>query len=600
MRFPNLPIRSKFMLTLAVLIPALTSVALIGYYGLEQTQAAANRIYGDNNAAISLTNSLRESVDEAAETALRLIPTVNSSSIAQLNAKLDGIEVTVAGEIAALRQAHAHDPFAERERVVTIESEWGAFEALRGKGALDRVGFDRAAVLRDQVVADSVSTIFDRIAAVTDADTRLEEAQAAASHERAASAYHRSVLLLLLIVLLAVGAGLACVLLLTRNVVPRIRDYASFAQRVSAGELGARLAPRGRDEIAQLGRALNEMVSSRQAEEAQAASHAEFTEMAQSAEAEEEAYELLRRQLERTIPGSRAVVLNRNNSDDRLEPRTTLVDDDAQLAERLVDAQPRSCLAVRFGRTHHEGLDRQPLLRCEICGKASFSTCEPLLVGGEVIGAALVQHSQALSARDDVALKTSVSQAAPTLANLRNLALAEIRAATDSLTGLPNSRAARDTLKRMVAQASRTTTPLAALLLDLDHFKQINDSFGHERGDDVLAAVGTILGSTLRESDFVARYGGEEFLVLLPDTGHDEALLVAEKIRTEIAAIAVAGVNREITASLGVAVIPDDAGDAATVVRYADRALYTAKAAGRNRVEAARAALQLAADQAGY
>src|SRR5580704_6935683 len=98
MRFPNLPIRSKFMLTLAVLIPALTSVALIGYYGLEQTQAAANRIYGDNNAAISLTNSLRESVDEAAETALRLIPTVNSSSIAQLNAKLDGIEVTVAGE----------------------------------------------------------------------------------------------------------------------------------------------------------------------------------------------------------------------------------------------------------------------------------------------------------------------------------------------------------------------------------------------------------------------------------------------------------------------------------------------------------------------
>jgi diguanylate cyclase (GGDEF)-like protein len=586
------------MLTLAVLVPALTSVAFFGYYGLEQTQGDANRIYSDNLETISLTNSLRDSIDAAAETALLLIPTVNSSNIAQLNAKLDGIEVSVEGEIAALRQAHAHDPLAERQRVVTIESEWRAFEALRGNGALDAVGFGRAAVLQDEVVANKVSTIFNRIGAVTSAETQLEVSQAAASHARAASAYHRSVLLLLLIVFLAVGAGLACVLLLTRNVVPRIREYAAFAQRVSGGDLGARLSPRGRDEIAQLGRALNEMVSSRQAEEAQAASHAEFTEMAQSAEAEEEAYELLRRQLERTIPGSRAVMLNRNNSDDRLEPRTTL-DDDVELAQRLVDAQPRSCLAVRFGRTHHEGLDHQPLLKCEICGSTGFSTCEPLLVGGEVIGAALVQHSQGFSTREDVALKTSVSQAAPTLANLRNLALAEIRAATDSLTGLPNSRAARDTLKRMVAQASRTITPLAALLLDLDHFKQINDSFGHERGDDVLAAVGTVLGSALRESDFVSRYGGEEFLILLPDTGHDEALLVADKIRTEIAAIAVAGVNREITASLGVAVIPDDAGDAATLLRYADRALYTAKAGGRKRVEAARAALQVTAVETG-
>ena len=375
-------------------------------------------------------------------------------------------------------------------------------------------------------------------------------------------------------------------LMLTRNVVPRIREYARFAERVSGGDLAARVVPRGGDEIAQLGRALNEMVSNRQADDAQASTHAEFAEMAQSADAEGEAYELLRRQLERSIAGSSATVLNRNNSDDRLEPTTTLPEG-SQLAERLIGAQPRSCLAVRFGRTHHEDPDRQPLLSCEVCGNLGFTTCEPLLVGGEVIGATLLQHPQALSVREDSALKASVSQAAPTLANLRNLALATIRAATDSLTGLPNTRAARDTLKRMVAQAARADSPLTALLLDLDHFKQVNDSFGHERGDDVLAAVSAVLGSTLRESDFVARFGGEEFLVLLPDTGVEQALLVAEKIRAEIATIAVAGVNREITASLGVATLPGDAGDATTLLRYADRALYAAKAAGRNRVEAA-------------
>ena len=150
------------------------------------------------------------------------------------------------------------------------------------------------------------------------------------------------------------------------------------------------------------------------------------------------------------------------------------------------------------------------------------------------------------------------------LANLRNLALAEFRAATDSLTGLPNSRAARDTLKRMVAQAARMVSPLSALLLDLDHFKQINDTLGHGRGDDVLAAVGSVLPSVLREADFVARYGGEEFLILLPATGHDEAAIVAEKVRAAIETITVAGINRAITASIGIAAVPEDAGDADT------------------------------------
>ncbi len=133
-------------------------------------------------------------------------------------------------------------------------------------------------------------------------------------------------------------------------------------------------------------------------------------------------------------------------------------------------------------------------------------------------------------------IKTTVAQAAPVLANLRNLALAEFRANNDSLTGLPNKRATDDTLKRMVAQANRSIAPAGALMLDLDHFKQINDRFGHGKGDEVLAAVGAALPSCLRASDFAGRFGGEEFLILLPDTAVDGALQVAEKIRARIAA----------------------------------------------------------------
>jgi diguanylate cyclase (GGDEF)-like protein len=141
----------------------------------------------------------------------------------------------------------------------------------------------------------------------------------------------------------------------------------------------------------------------------------------------------------------------------------------------------------------------------------------------------------------------------------------------------------------MVAESLRTGLPLSALLLDLDHFKQINDTYGHGPGDEVLATVGEAIRSTVRESDFAGRYGGEEFVVLLPDTDLDAAMIVAEKIRKAVAGIQITAVDRRITTSVGVASLPLHAHDTATLIRAADRALYTAKANGRNRTEAVQA-----------
>jgi diguanylate cyclase (GGDEF)-like protein len=279
------------------------------------------------------------------------------------------------------------------------------------------------------------------------------------------------------------------------------------------------------------------------------------------------------------------VVLNRNNSADRLHA-TTALPEETPLADRLENAKPRGCLAVRFARTHDESLDGERLVSCELCGAiAPLSTCEPLLVSGEVIGSVLALHERPLSEAETNSIKRSVTQAAPVLANLRNLAIAETRAATDALTGLPNSRTVTDTVRRMVAQASRTMTPLAALALDLDHFKQINDTHGHSVGDEVLAAVGTTLTGALRDSDFVGRAGGEEFLILLPDTAVEQAQLTAEKVRAAVESISLPSVEGKITASLGIAVLPDHAGNAPALLRHADRALYAAKKAGRNRTE---------------
>ena len=307
----------------------------------------------------------------------------------------------------------------------------------------------------------------------------------------------------------------------------------------------------------------------------------------QVARSEPEAHDVLARHLVRAVDLGHVTILNRNNSADRLEA-VTPVREGSPVAAGLEGAAPDSCLAIRMAGTHHGDPERRGLLACDVCGKsAERTTCLPSLVGGEVIGSVLVEHRQPLGELSTLQVVDSVAEAAPIVANLRNLAIAEQRAATDGLTGLPNQRAVHDTLKRMVAQAGRTLEPLALVLFDLDRFKQINDTFGHGRGDDVLAAVGDIAASTVRGSDFVGRLGGEEFAVLLPGTGREGALRVAENLRQVISALDVSGIERDITASFGVAVLPEDAPEGQALLRIADRALYQAKANGRDRVEMA-------------
>jgi diguanylate cyclase (GGDEF)-like protein len=315
----------------------------------------------------------------------------------------------------------------------------------------------------------------------------------------------------------------------------------------------------------------------------------EFARTMQVMDGEQGAHAIVKRHLERALPDeTRVVVLQRNNSADRLDATTPIRHQ--PLAEAVRDATPASCLAVRLGTQHHQQTSGgDALLECELCGKAptELTTCTPLVVSGEVIGSVLVEHEEPLGRSGEQVIDDTVTQAAPVLANMRNLAIAESRASTDALTGLANRRAVQDTVRRMVAHAARVQSPMAVLALDIDHFKRINDRYGHDKGDDVLAAVGQTLAGGVRASDFVGRQGGEEFVALLPDTDLSGALVVAENLRTAIASMEPLGIAEGVTASIGVAVMPEDGNDPATLQRMADRALYAAKAGGRNRVETA-------------
>jgi diguanylate cyclase (GGDEF)-like protein len=169
------------------------------------------------------------------------------------------------------------------------------------------------------------------------------------------------------------------------------------------------------------------------------------------------------------------------------------------------------------------------------------------------------------------------------LAEFRRLkATAEHDAGYDPLTGLHNRRSAYSALDQMYASYRRSGSSLGVLSIDLDHFKSINDTYGHDCGDDVLVEVGRTLARSCRQGDVVARMGGEEFLMMLPDTDEDGALVVAEKVRSCIEAMTVPSVAESITASVGAAALSEPDYAPRVLLHRVDQALYEAKNTGRN------------------
>lgn len=179
-------------------------------------------------------------------------------------------------------------------------------------------------------------------------------------------------------------------------------------------------------------------------------------------------------------------------------------------------------------------------------------------------------------------LRTAVARLESNQDELRRLA------STDPLTGLANRRSFLDASNAEVALTRRTGRPTALVLLDLDHFKDVNDSWGHAVGDSVLVAVADLLRRDRRTTDVVARLGGEEMALLLRETDLDAALHLAERLRATLAEETLRHGDAEIslTASFGVSVVTPDDTSFDTVLRRADRALYAAKRAGRNAVRA--------------
>jgi diguanylate cyclase (GGDEF)-like protein len=157
----------------------------------------------------------------------------------------------------------------------------------------------------------------------------------------------------------------------------------------------------------------------------------------------------------------------------------------------------------------------------------------------------------------------------------------------DGLTGLFNRRYFETRIEEEIERAKRYSGPLSVIMFDIDHFKRLNDEFGHLLGDDVLRQVSQIFGQNLRKADVACRFGGEEFAIIVTETKGEDAYSVADKLRKAVAQTVFPGVPRPVTLTAGVASFPANGSTRDELVRAADDALYAGKQSGRNRVIAA-------------
>jgi diguanylate cyclase (GGDEF)-like protein len=321
----------------------------------------------------------------------------------------------------------------------------------------------------------------------------------------------------------------------------------------------------------------------------------ELGELLSSSQTSAEVAAVISRVVPRLFPGDAGAFYELGNGNAAVE--AVAVWGDPPPARRVFS--PTQCWALRRGRVHvMDGSASE--LRCPHVEEPTplGAVCAPLAAEGESLGVVHVQLRQAVPERQRTAALAERERLSRILAEQLELALANFRlreklreqSARDQLTGLFNRRYMEESLDRELRRASREDYSLGLLMMDLDHFKELNDGFGHAAGDLMLRAVGRFLGSSVRGDDIACRFGGEEFVVILPRASLENTRRRAEVLRTGMK-----GLQPEpsgtpgagLTISIGVACAPEHGETREQLVHAADVALYRAKTLGRDRVELA-------------
>jgi diguanylate cyclase (GGDEF)-like protein len=313
----------------------------------------------------------------------------------------------------------------------------------------------------------------------------------------------------------------------------------------------------------------------------------EMADVLQSAADYGDANQVLKATATELLPGFSGALYVFNNSRDRLVLSTSWGRPEGAMPPETI--QPDSCWALKRGKPHLNRVDGSKLC-CEHHNGPDTVLEIPMIARGEIMGLfQLFSTGENAEARLEAITGLGSAIADGMSLALANMGLREKlrnQALRDPLTGLYNRRYMEDCLQRFVRLADRENREVSVVMVDLDHFKALNDQHGHAFGDAVLRDTAMTIVGALRETDIVCRYGGEEMVVILPDCNLDRAADKAELLRTRIEGLGQTHAA-EISASFGVASVPYTSAGVTDLLAAADAALYRAKQAGRNQVMAA-------------
>jgi diguanylate cyclase (GGDEF)-like protein len=371
---------------------------------------------------------------------------------------------------------------------------------------------------------------------------------------------------------LGIGAAMACLVVIVATVLIVIRSLNKQAEAANQSQLLAES---------------NALLAKQSAVRADRLSvAADMLHALDSAKAPSELAHMLPVFLRKLLPNTAGAVYLYRNSRDALELNASW---------NLTDKAPSTiarddCWCLRLGKIHVATTQHD--LFCDHgapwIGKYASQTCVPMISQGDVVGVLMVLDDRLEENPSDsmhiIALAEQLSLA------ISNVSLRDTlrhQSTVDPLTGLYNRRFFDESLKRELARAQRSQSACSVVMIDLDHFKRVNDTYGHEGGDLVLKAASHAIQQRVRASDVVCRYGGEELVLMLPDCSAEEAEKCAEGIRLSLTGIVIQHAGQTISgisASFGVAQWPGHGNGEQALLSAADRALYAAKKGGRNKV----------------
>ncbi|MDB5478189.1 MAG: adrA 1 [Alphaproteobacteria bacterium] len=306
----------------------------------------------------------------------------------------------------------------------------------------------------------------------------------------------------------------------------------------------------------------------------------------QSCKSQDEAFEIIAANVPQLLPGTRGAIAVFNNSRNIIETKISWGDATIGMPEYVAD----DCWALRRGRMHkYNGKNKEPV--CRHIGHELHEgyVCIPMQAHGDIVGNFFV------SSGSEMELDEGQRQIAQNISEQISLALANLRlqeklkqqSIRDPMTNLYNRRYMEETMERELSRADATGMPLQVLMLDIDHFKRFNDTFGHDSGDLLIIELAKLVQKNAAKSDICCRYGGEEFLVMLPGSSLDHAANWARELSEAVHQIRIQGSSQsfsQITVSMGLAGFPEHGKTPGQLIHNADTALYKAKRGGRDQL----------------